>query len=122
MENKSHAPAQKDVQPKCIVCGKEIQPGDNDPQIQEEPADQALWLDGLVHVVMAGFGSRHDANRYLIAICDDCIEKTDSDGRLKFLSNMFAHDEPPINQMSQEHIDQIKQNLNEVEQNLDDEE
>jgi hypothetical protein len=34
---------------------------------------KAMWDSGIVTEIQAGFGSCHDMNTFLIAICDDCI-------------------------------------------------
>ena len=55
----------------CFKCNKEIKP--IEPQWHDEP-ESAMWLDGVVGKISAGYGSILDGNMYVIAICDDCIK------------------------------------------------
>lgn len=74
----SNAPQSKDVTIKCVGCKKGIEvlhDGDT-------PADQAAYDNGLVHSVVAGYGSKHDTDQFLIGICDECIDVFKEDGRL----------------------------------------
>jgi len=56
---------------KCIVCGKIILPY-TDYEQRCKP-EKAMWDSGLVGRIGAGYGSEHDTDTFLIAICDDCI-------------------------------------------------
>lgn len=80
------APYTHQVAIKCICCSKEIKHLDGSPSGR---ADQACYDDGLVHTVVAGYGSRHDTEQLLCGICDDCIEKAKEDGRLIEFWNQF---------------------------------
>ena len=53
-----------------------------------------MWNGGIVHIIDAGYGSNHDTDKYVIAICDDCITKEVSDGTLLYHGNyMYPEDE-----------------------------
>ena len=57
---------------KCICCGIEI------TKIYEDtdyPPEQDMWNDAGVHDFIPGYGSKHDGIKFIIGICDDCIEK-----------------------------------------------
>jgi hypothetical protein len=56
----------------CIVCKKPI-------SILEDFGDEtdpvsACWCNAGVHEFIVGFGSRHDTERFVIGICDDCLD------------------------------------------------
>ena len=51
----------------CIKCGSTI-----------KCIEVGMWSGGLVHKVTAGYGSKHDGSIFRIAICDNCIDNTDS--------------------------------------------
>lgn len=52
-----------------------------------ETAGSRMWNDGLVSDVSAGYGSRYDGGQYVIAICDDCLEKKMNDGTIAVTGN-----------------------------------
>ena len=72
-------PNSKDVNMKCICCGKKLKVFD---ESFNSPANKAAWDDCLVDAVEAGFGSKHDSITLLIGICDDCIDKKLADKSL----------------------------------------
>ena len=45
---------------------------------------------GASEIVNAGYGSRHDGDRILLAICDGCIEENLADGTLLYFSNYMT--------------------------------
>lgn len=55
---------------KCIICKRElvsiIETGD--------PVSGA-WREGAVHEFICGYGSKHDTDRFVIGICDDCLDQ-----------------------------------------------
>jgi hypothetical protein len=55
----------------CVACGKKIYLLDIFSPV-DDPA-QACWDGGIVEWVTAGYGSRHDMDKYLICLCDDCV-------------------------------------------------
>lgn len=46
--------------------------------------------DGVIEIINAGYGSRHDGDRILLAICDDCINENLVDGTLLYFSNYMT--------------------------------
>ena len=48
---------------------------------------------GIIHIIDAGYGSKHDGDRFIIAICDDCIKENLEDSTLLYFDNyMFKGD------------------------------
>lgn len=97
----------------CICCKKDkVFPNLGEGESEEE----ILWLkkekkhpsgekyfntinnemvnDGIIHIIEAGYGSKHDGDKIIIAICDDCIKENLDDGGLLFYDNyLFSYDE-----------------------------
>jgi hypothetical protein len=46
--------------------------------------------NGTIEIVNAGYGSTHDGDRILLAICDDCIKENLADGTLLYFSNYMT--------------------------------
>ena len=46
--------------------------------------------NGAIEIVNTGYGSSHDGDRILLAICDDCIKENLSDGTLLYFSNYIT--------------------------------
>ena len=49
-----------------------------------------MWNDGVVNLISAGYGSRFDGDEFIIAICDDCLEKKLMTGNLAFINNYMT--------------------------------
>jgi hypothetical protein len=53
--------------------------------------------NGIIHIIDAGYGSSHDGDQFIIAICDDCIKENLQDATLlyygNYMSSSFAKDE-----------------------------
>lgn len=47
--------------------------------------------NGAIEIVNAGYGSTHDGDRILLAICDDCIKENLADGTLLYFSNYMTN-------------------------------
>lgn len=61
---------------KCIKCNKKINRlDDSTPQGLLE-AD--MWEDGIVGALYGSYGSIHDKKKFIIAICDDCVNNNKS--------------------------------------------
>ena len=108
----------------CICCKKnnvipntppvssKISTEDSPPQHEED----ILWKDskrpdgslvnvnnemidnGIIHIIDAGYGSTHDGDQLVIAICDDCIKQNLGDATLLYYGNYmyggdYANDE-----------------------------
>ena len=108
----------------CICCKKnnvipntpsissKIATEDSPPQHEED----ILWKDskrkdgslvnvnnemidnGIIHIIDAGYGSKHDGDQLVIAICDDCIKENLKDATILYYGNYmyggdYANDE-----------------------------
>jgi hypothetical protein len=107
----------------CICCKKnnvipntppiKISTEDSPPQHEED----ILWKDskrpdgslvnvnnemidnGIIHIIDAGYGSTHDGDQFVIAICDECIKENLQDATLLYWGNYmygnegFVHEE-----------------------------
>lgn len=49
--------------------------------------------NGIIQIIDAGYGSKHDGDQFLIAICDDCIKENKEDGTLLYYDNYMYSDE-----------------------------
>lgn len=49
--------------------------------------------NGIIHIIDAGYGSIHDGGQFIIAICDDCIDKNKEDGSLLYYDNYMDYDD-----------------------------
>ena len=43
--------------------------------------------NGIIHIIEAGYGSVHDGDQLVIAICDDCIKENLEDATLLYYGN-----------------------------------
>jgi hypothetical protein len=52
--------------------------------------------NGIIQIIDAGYGSIHDGDQFVIAICDDCIKKNLEDATLLYYDNyMYGNHYPP---------------------------
>jgi hypothetical protein len=51
--------------------------------------------NGIIHIIDAGYGSTHDGDQFVIAICDDCIKENLEDSTLLYYGN-YMHEEGSI--------------------------
>lgn len=42
---------------------------------------------GIIHIIEAGYGSTHDGDMLIMAICDDCINENMEDATLLYYNN-----------------------------------
>ena len=79
--------------------------------LEEKTEEDILWKDskrpdgslvnvnnemidnGIIHIIDAGYGSTHDGDQFIIAICDDCINVNKEDGTLLYYGNYMYYDE-----------------------------
>jgi hypothetical protein len=47
--------------------------------------------NGIIHIIDAGYGSKHDGDQFVIAICDDCIEENLEDATLLYWGNYMGY-------------------------------
>ena len=68
----------------CLICNKEIMPllTDKDDDI----ISQLSWQNGDVNVFPMGHGSKFDKTNFIIAICDECIEKKLLENKISILN------------------------------------
>lgn len=59
----------------CIVCDKKIDLLYPEYFEDAKEPESAMWNDGIVGRVDGGYGSRHDTCKFIISVCDDCIDK-----------------------------------------------
>ena len=59
---------------------------------------------GIIHVIDAGYGSKHDGDQFIIAICDDCINDNLSDQTILYYGNYMY----PDNQFTKTEIEKSK--------------
>jgi hypothetical protein len=92
----------------CICCKKNnVIPVDTKYQKGETEMieEDILWKDskrpdgslvnvnnemidnGIIHIIDAGYGSTHDGDQFVIAICDDCIKENLEDATLLYYGN-----------------------------------
>lgn len=84
----------------CICCKK-----DNVLPILhsiEETEEGMLWKkgnsninnemisNGIIHIIEAGYGSKYDCDKLIIAICDDCIKENLEDATLLYYDHTGA--------------------------------
>ena len=49
--------------------------------------------NGIIHIIDAGYGSTHDGDQFIIAICDDCIKENLQDTTILYYGNyMYARE------------------------------
>jgi hypothetical protein len=97
----------------CICCKKNNVVPTGRPYIKrEKPEEYILWEknkrpdgslvnvnnemidNGIIHIIDAGYGSSHDGDQFIIAICDDCIKNNSEDGTLLYYGNyMYTNEE-----------------------------
>lgn len=105
---------------RCIVCGenrvKHMPMGKDDSMTEEDAiflvektelktkdqqdyfnakvryttANNRMWDGGIVQILDAGYGSGHDTDRYVMAICDECVTKKQEDGLLFYFGNYMS--------------------------------
>lgn len=50
--------------------------------------------NGIIHIIDAGYGSTHDGDQIILAICDDCIKSNLEDATLIYYGNyMYTHED-----------------------------
>lgn len=53
-------------------------------------ATSEMWNSGVVGKIEAGYGSRHDFDQFVIAICDDCLEKKKLQGVVAYTGGYMS--------------------------------
>ena len=92
-------PSREDFSEEDILWKKEKR-GDDTLTVNSEMID-----NGIIHIIDAGYGSKHDGTQVVIAICDECIGKNLDDGTILFFDDYMFYDKEYI----KESIDKSKQ-------------
>lgn len=95
----------------CICCKKnnvvpmEIETrGSNSNSVAKNSEEDLLWKKeksrdqtftinnemvdgGIIHIIEAGYGSKHDGDQIIISICDDCIKENLEDATLLYFGD-----------------------------------
>ena len=71
--------------------------------------------NGIIHIIDAGYGSTHDGDQFVIAICDDCIKENLQDATLLYYGNYMGG----YGYMIKDKVEQSKQKYRR-RKNLDD--
>lgn len=95
----------------CICCDKDnVHPDRNELSRNNKTESELLWLDesvgdrkrtinnlmvdgGIIHIINAGYGSIHDGDMFILAICDECIKNKMSDSSLLYYGNYMSRGE-----------------------------
>lgn len=84
---------------KCVCCDKFIKCIHEDMSQEDAvftskegrsetiKAENRMWLDGVIGNISAGYGSVHDGDMFVIAICDKCIKEKKDTGVLAYTGN-----------------------------------
>jgi hypothetical protein len=68
----------------CLICDKEIIPLAINKE--DDIISQLSWQNGDVNIFPCGFGSKFDKTNFIIAICDECIEKKLLENKISILN------------------------------------
>ena len=97
----------------CICCKKNnVNPASLKSNSGEENEETLLWKNdkvlrknnslqpetiqsemidyGIIDIINSGYGSCHDGDRLIIAICDGCIKENLEDGTLLYFDNYIS--------------------------------
>lgn len=68
---------------RCVVCGKPIAASQHDEGgVGFYNADYLGFNDGVAGTISGGYGSRYDTWRFVIGICDSCVEDRLKSGKI----------------------------------------
>jgi len=93
-----------------IVWKKDRKPDGSLVNINNEMID-----NGIIHIIDAGYGSKHDGDQFILAICDDCIKTNLEEATILYYGNYMYKYEPFV----EEDISKSKKKYNR-RKNLDD--
>lgn len=74
----------------CISCKKELHLIEKEIAKKDNKPWQAMWSDGIVDKIAAGYGSVLDGDMFVITICDDCIKETKNKKSLQYVGNYMG--------------------------------
>jgi hypothetical protein len=75
----------------CVCCGKELHQSMSEEKITITSVNYQPFHDGMAGRISCGYGSNKDCNVYMIAICDECIDKKIAEERLVFSYNCMPN-------------------------------
>ena len=79
---------EEDIQEEDILWKDSKRPDGSLVNVNNEMID-----NGIIHIIDAGYGSVHDGDQFVIAICDDCIKENLQDATLLYYGNyMYARE------------------------------
>jgi hypothetical protein len=73
---------EEDIQEEDILWKDSKRPDGSLANVNNEMID-----NGIIHIIDAGYGSNHDGDQFVIAICDDCIKENLEDATLLYYGN-----------------------------------
>lgn len=71
----------------CICCNKNVEP--LDPEYIRRP-ESGMYKNGIVDKIAAGYGSKFDTDMFIIAVCDDCVEKLKAEKKILYAGNYMG--------------------------------
>lgn len=93
----------------CICCKKNnVKPLDVSSKKSDKSEEDLLWSkvtkpdgkihtisneminNGIIEIIDSGYGSIHDGDQFIIAICDRCIDENLKDGTLLYWGNYMG--------------------------------
>jgi hypothetical protein len=66
----------------CMCCGFAVK--------KLDPTVDGMWDGGIVQEISAGYGSSLDGDKFIIALCDKCVDREAKIGFLKFNGNYMS--------------------------------
>jgi hypothetical protein len=93
----------------CICCNKDnVYPVCSNGKLSEEDLlwknddgitiDNQMVHDGIIQIVDGGYGSKHDGDRFIIAICDNCISEKIKETTILYWGNYMYSSEDFISE------------------------
>lgn len=64
----------------------------SDGSYHEHNINNEMIMGGIIHIIEAGYGSKHDGRRIILAICDNCISANLDDATLLFFDDYMYPD------------------------------
>jgi hypothetical protein len=46
--------------------------------------------NGIINIIDAGYGSKHDGDQIIVALCDECIDENLEDGTVLYFDNYMS--------------------------------
>ena len=73
----------------CVCCDKTVEALYPEHNSIRNP-QSGSYKDGIVDKIAAGYGSKFDTEMFIIAICDDCMEKLKTANKVKYAGNYMG--------------------------------